>query len=167
MKLLSVFTSICLVVTAGVLAEPDPKGPRQRIDEGLESARKLLVNAHMKIGKGFSGVATGREEIEDPTPVQLCCSGNLSRIDREIKKILTAFGELEACYEQEADSQGQLVLAMVNERMTSMINTLTLFERARKPDEVIGTVEGSKRAFRNLSKEIDNLPPCPAEDTSE
>jgi len=164
---LAVCTLSCLVALGGVPANPDTKGPKQRIEEALESTRKLILNAHMKLGKGISGVASGQEKIEDPTPAQRCCRTNLTRIDRDIKKILIAIDELQACYQQESNSQGELTLAIFGERLTSLTNTLTLFERARKPDEVSGTVQGSKRAFRNMKLEFDNLPECPLEDTSQ
>jgi hypothetical protein len=135
-----------------------PKTTLGKLVREKERARGMISNTQARLrGKVVS--LTG--ENPDATEAQICCSVNIERIEKRVMTMGPLMRELEACYVDAGDVDGQLQIRFVRADAEALFKATRDFRDA-KDGSVQFYFGAMTRTFLTLDKSITELAECPA-----
>jgi len=135
-----------------------PKTTLGKLVREKERARGMISNTQARLrGK----VVSISGDSPTMTEAQACCAANIERIEKRIMTMGPLMRELEACYVESGDVDGQLQIRFVRADAEALFKSTRDFRDAEE-----GSVQfhfgAMTRTFLTLDKSITQLAECPA-----
>ena len=151
----------CTLLSVGPIAQQPPKKeePKTTLGKLLREknrARGLIANSRARLRAEV--VSLGGDS--GSTPAQICCSSNIERLEKRIISMGPLMRELQACYEQSGNVDGELQLNFVRSDAEQLFKATRDFRDASE-QQVMFHLGAMIRTFLNLEKSTAELTECP------